>query len=206
MSDLKNIFWLGGSPCAGKSSLSEVLAERFELDLYHVDDAFELHAQSLDPVRHPVLTRWCAATWDERWMQPVSSLLREVIACYREHFALILEDIRAASKEKPLLVEGSALLPKQVTSVLAPRNHAIWMIPSGDFQREHYAKREWTRRIIEKCDNPQAAFQNWMERDVRFAQWLSAEVSALELGLLRVDGERTLEENAMIVAGHFGLI
>jgi 2-phosphoglycerate kinase len=206
MSDLKNVFWLGGAPCAGKSSLSEFLAERFELDLYHVDDAFELHAQRFDPTCHPALTRWCAATWNERWTRPVSSLLREVIACYAEHFALILGDIRTASKQKTILVEGSALLPKQVARVLASRNHAIWMIPSGDFQREHYAKREWVRGIIEQCDNPQAAFQNWMERDVEFAQWLSAEVNVLELGLLTVDGERTVEENAMIVASHFGLI
>jgi len=206
MSDLKNVFWLGGSPCAGKSSLSEVLAERFELDLYHVDDTFELHAQSFDPVRHPALTRWCAATWNERWTQPVDSLVQEVIACYGEHFALILEDIRMAPKQKALLVEGSALLPKRVASVLTCRNHAIWMIPSSDFQREHYAKRGWARGIIEQCDNPQAAFQNWMERDVQFAEWLSAEVNALELSLLRVDGERTVEENASIVARHFGLI
>jgi len=206
MSDLNNVFWLGGSPCAGKSSLSEVLAERFGLDLYHVDDAFERHAHRFDPACHPALTSWCARTWNDRWTQPVSRLLQEVIACYGEHFALILEDIRTAPKQKPLLVEGSALLPKQVASVLAHRNHAIWMIPSADFQREHYAQRDWVRGIIEQCDNPQAAFQNWMERDFQFAQWLSTEVNALELSLLRVDSERTLEENAMIVAAHFGLI
>lgn len=206
MSDLNNVFWIGGSPCAGKSSLSEVLAKRFNLDVYHVDDSFELHSQRFDPARQPALTRWCAATWNERWSQPVRSLLREVIACYAEHFALILEDIRAAVKKKPLLVEGSALLPKPVANVLAGRNHAIWMIPSADFQREHYAKREWVRGIIEQCDNPPAAFANWMERDAQFAQWLTAEVNALELALLRVDEKRTVEKNVSIVAGHFGLI
>jgi 2-phosphoglycerate kinase len=203
---MKNVFWLGGSPCAGKSSLSEVLAERYDLDLYHVDEAFEIHAQRFDPVLHPALVKWCASAWNERWAQPVDSLLREVIACYGEHFALILEDIRAAQKQKPLLVEGSALLPGQVARVLSRKNQAIWLIPTSDFQREHYAKREWVRGIVEQCDNPPAAFQNWMERDAQFADWLRAEVKALGLNLLSVDGECTIEENATIVAAQFGFI
>src|SRR5215216_5249591 len=91
--ELGHAFWLGGSPCAGKSTISEILAGRFGLEVYHVDEAFEVHAQSLDPVLHPALTRWRASSWDRRWMQPVDRLLQEVIACYREHYTLILEDL-----------------------------------------------------------------------------------------------------------------
>jgi broad-specificity NMP kinase len=41
-----SVFWLGGSPCAGKSSISERLASDFGLDIYHVDEAFEIHRYS----------------------------------------------------------------------------------------------------------------------------------------------------------------
>jgi len=40
---LSNVFWLGGSPCSGKSSISEILPQRFNLDVYHVDEAFAAH-------------------------------------------------------------------------------------------------------------------------------------------------------------------
>jgi len=90
---LGHVFWLGGSPCAGKSSVSEVLARRFALDVYHVDEAFDRHARGLDPARQPALAAWCASSWEERWMRPPGDLLRNVIACYGEHFALILKDI-----------------------------------------------------------------------------------------------------------------
>ena len=102
--EMKKVFWLGGSPCAGKSSIGEILAERFDLDLYHVDEAFETHAQGLDPVHQPALAKWCASSWNERWMQPIDNLVKDVIACYREHFALIYEDILAMPKRKSLLV------------------------------------------------------------------------------------------------------
>ena len=199
----EKVFWLGGSPCSGKSSISDMLASRFDLDVYHVDAAFETHRQRLDPVHQPALTKWCESSWNQRWMQPIDNLVQDVIACYREHFALIREDILEMPKRKSLLVEGTALLPKLVAGVLTKRSQAIWIIPSADFQRAHYSEREWARNIVAKCNDPEAAFHNWMERDIRFAEWVESEAIALNFPVLRVDGNRTLEENAEAVATHF---
>jgi hypothetical protein len=44
-----------------------------------------------------------------------------------------------------------------------------------------------------------------MERDIRLAQWIEAQARATDLSLLRVDGSRTLEQNAEAVARHFQL-
>lgn len=203
--DLGHVFWLGGSPCAGKSSVSEILAERFDLRLYPVDEAFEAHARRFDPVLHPTLTKWCESSWDERWMRPVESLVRDVIACYREHFTLILEDILSLPGGEPVLVEGTALLPRQVSGVLADRNRAVWLVPIAEFQRKHYSKRDWVCRILEQCDSREAAFHNWMERDAEFARWVALEVDELGLELLQVDGKHTVEENAAKVASYFQL-
>src|SRR5258705_7742104 len=202
---LENVFWLGGSPCAGKSSISEIIASRFGLNVYHVDEAFDLQAQNFDPIRHPTLTKWLASSWNQRWMQPVDSLVRDAIVCYQEHFTMILEDIFSLPV-RPLLVEGTALLPGEVASVLSRQSHAIWVIPTTDFQRVHYRERDWAQKVVAQCSNPEAAFDNWMERDTRFAKWIEAEANALQLPLLKVDGNRTIEENAEVVARHFQLV
>ena len=199
------MFWLGGSPCAGKSSVSEVLARRFDLDVYHVDDAFEIHVGGLNPSRQPALSAWCSSSWDERWMQPPGVLLESVIACYGEHFALILADLLATPRDKPLLVEGAALLPGRVAGLLPERSQALWMVASADFQKMYYSKRQWARAVVGQCADPEAAFGNWMGRDARFAEWVRAEASALHLQVLEVDGGRTVEENAAAVAAHFQL-
>ena len=202
---LEDVFWLGGSPCSGKSSISEIIASRFGLDVYHVDEAFDLHAQNFDSIRQPTLTKWLASSWDQRWMQPVDTLVREAIGCYQEHFTMILEDVLSLP-ERPLLVEGTALLPREVASLLSHRSHAIWVIPTTDFQRAHYAKRDWVQGVVTQCKNPEAALDNWMERDIRFAKWIEAEASALHLPLLEVDGNRTIEENAEAVARQLQLV
>jgi len=200
-----NVFWLGGSPCAGKSSISEILASRFSLDVYHVDEAFETHLQHVDPVLHPALMKWRESSWDERWMQPIDDLLQNVVACYQEHFGLLYEDILKMPGANDLLVEGTALLPRQVAKVLPNRNQAIWLIPSADFQRAHYSERGWARDILAQCDEPELAFHNWMERDIRFAEWVEAEATVFDFAILRVEGTRTLQENAESVAAHFHL-
>jgi 2-phosphoglycerate kinase len=200
---LEGVFWLGGSPCSGKSSISEIIASRFGLDVYRVDEAFESQAQRFDPLRHPALTKWSQSSWNQRWMQPVESLVQDVIACYREHFTLVLEDIFSLPKRKSLMVEGTPLLPAQVAGVLSRPSHAIWLSPTADFQIAHYSKRDWVRVVLAQCSEPEVAFHNWMERDIRFAQWIEAEASAAHLSILRVDGNRTIEQNAETVARHF---
>jgi 2-phosphoglycerate kinase len=202
---LEHVFWVGGAPCSGKSSISEVIASRFGLDIYHIDEAFELHARHVDPLHHPALTKWAKSSWDQRWMQPVESLVQEAIACYREHFTLVLEDILSLPKRKSLLVEGTALLPAQVANVLFNGSRAIWLVPTADFQRAHYSRREWIQSILAHCSMPEVAFDNWMERDIRFAQRIAAQTRAAHLELFRVDGSRTIEQNAQAVATHFQL-
>jgi len=202
---LHKVFWIGGAPCAGKSSISEILAARFDLDVYHVDEAFEVHTRAISSARQPNLTKWLSSTWDERWMQPIDRLVEDVTACYREHFDLIRQDILARSDSRALLVEGAALLPEEVTKFLPNKTQAIWVVPTSDFQKEHYSRRDWLREILAQCENPEESFRNWMERDARFAAWIEAEVKRLGLQLLKIDGSRTMTEVAEEVARHFRL-
>lgn len=200
---MENVFWLGGSPCAGKSSVSQILENDFDINVYRVDAAFENHRENFDTSLHPALCQWENSTWNQRWMQPVENLVRDVIRCYREHFSLIIEDVSAFPRNKPLLVEGTALMPQEVSRILPERNNAIWLIPTPEFQRKYYSQREWIYEILKQCDNKEAAFQNWMERDAAFAGFVANEAQRLSLEWLLVDESKTIEENAAIVAAHF---
>lgn len=202
---LANVFWIGGAPCAGKSSISEILAARFDLEVYHMDEAFEVQTCDISAARQPSLTKWLSSSWDERWTQPVDRLVEEVTACYREHFDLLRQDILARTDSKAVLVEGTALIPDEVIRILPKKTKAVWLVPTSDFQKAHYSKRDWVRGILAQCENPEDAFHNWMERDARFATWIEAEVKRLGLRSLTIDGSRTIKENAEQVARHFRL-
>jgi hypothetical protein len=138
-------------------------------------------------------------------MQSIDRLVQNVIACYQEHFDLILKDILTMPKHKSLLIEGTALLPRQVANLAPNKNCATWVIATAEFQREHYRKRKWALEIVKQCDNPVQAFNNWMERDIRFAEWVQEEINALGLHQLKVNGNQTIEENAEAIAAQFQL-
>ena len=44
------------------------------------------------------------------------------------------------------------------------------------------------------CDEPKKAFQNWVERGTKFAEWIVSQVKELNFNLLSVDGSKIIEE------------
>lgn len=206
VSSMRSVLWLGGAPCAGKSSVARLLGERFGLDVVHVDDTFDAFVAELDPVRHPALSGWIALSWDERWGRSPEVLLDEVVACYREHLGFVREQVLArAGRGRPVLVEGSVVLPSDVAPTLGSPSDALWLVPTRAIQAHHYAQRPWIGGVLEECADPAAAFGRWIERDARFAAWLEDEVRKLGLACIVVDGSQSVEEVAGVVAGWFGL-
>jgi hypothetical protein len=195
---------MGGSPCSGKSSIAKILSGRRELQYYQCDGAFDEHGRRVSALGQPTFHKLLNMTWDEIWTRPVDIQLREEIAIYREEFDMILDDLLALPKSPPILAEGTALLPDCVNDVLVNHNHAIWIVPSESFQREHYPDRgPWVHGILRQCTDPDLAFQNWMDRDVAFAKWVARRTTELGLEMIEVDGRRTIADNARAVARHF---
>jgi hypothetical protein len=203
--DLRHVYWLGGSPCAGKSSVADLLAARHGLHVYRCDDAFSLHRHQIDPRRQPVFARLGRASCDELWMRPVARQIAEELAFYREEFPQILADLRAVPRTRPLIAEGAALLPDLVAGLGLARRRAIWVVPTEEFQRACYAEREWRHDVLASCTDKVRAWENWMARDAGFARAVAADAEERGYPVLSVDGTRPLSDIERVVEAHFGL-
>ena len=203
---LAHILWIGGSPCSGKTSIADLLADRYSLVLYHVDEIFDEHRRQVTREQHPCLYKWTHTPWNDLWMQSREILLQEAIGCYGEQFEMIVRDLAERPGQQTILVEGSSLLPDRVAGILRERERGIWIVPTEGFQRVRYRSRgAWVDGILDECADPEGAFRNWMGRDVAFACWVRDQAIELDLEVLEVSGQRTITENAEIVARHFGL-
>ena len=201
---LAHVYWIGGSPCSGKSSIVAWLARRHDFTAYNCDDAFGEHGQRATPEAQPALYRVTHATWDAIWMRPVEALLADEVVVYEEEFGMILDDLLALPGTRPVVAEGAALMPALVRDLLIDPRRAIWVVPSEEFQRAIYPKRgAWVQGILKECTDREQAFQNWMGRDVAFARRIAEEARAQDLSVLTVDGNRTVEENAALVEAQF---
>jgi hypothetical protein len=203
---LSHVYWIGGSPCSGKSSIARILTERYGMATYNCDVAYFRHQKQLDPNRHPTFFKLSLLNWNELWGRPIAVQIQEEILLYHEQFGLILEDLLAMPTTTPILAEGAALLPDLVLPLLPAIYQAIWILPTESFQRQMYPNRgQWVHDILTQCVNPEVAFQNWMDRDVGFGQWVLDRCSAKGLPYLQVNGRLSIAENAEIVRQQFAL-
>lgn len=199
---VQNIYWLGGSPCAGKSSVADRLVERYGLALYRCDDAFDRHAAQSNAQEHPTLWAIARMNWDEIWMRPVTIQVQAEMEAYREEFGMILYDLAHMPQDRPILVEGCALLPEMVAP-LAQTQRALWFVPTPQFQRRHYSQRSFIHGILSQCRDPQLAWANWMDRDEQFGRAVAADATRRGFTVESIDGQRSTEELTVYAARHF---
>ncbi len=195
---LNHICWLGGSPCSGKTTIADQLARRYGCQVYQCDEAFDTHKAGI-PAMQPILRM----SWDEIWMRPLGEQLRDQFAIYGQEFAMIEDDLRALPRDRPIIAEGTALLPAMVAQV-ADMRQALWLVPSPAFQRERYPRRgEWVQAVLSECSDPAQAFENWMARDSAYAQEVAAQAARHGARVIVVDGSQPLDQVAAQVEQNF---
>lgn len=111
---------------------------------------------------------------DQIWLRHPEEMADEEWRFYEEIFPYVASYL-LEHQEKPLLVEGAGLLPHLVKSLDGPAVSYLCLTPTADFQTKHYQQREWVPYVLEDTSNPEQAFENWMQRDILFAQMVRKE-------------------------------
>lgn len=187
----EQVFFLGGSPCAGKSSTAEILKKRFGFHYVRLDDRLGAHLAAASHTLQPTLARIAAASCEELWLIPPRSQTRRTICAYEEEFPLHLREIEGLPR--PLLLEGAAILPYLIAAQSIPPQRAVFLIPTGAFQRFYYSRRLWIHDVVKDCADPAQAFENWMHRDELFARWLRWQAMNHRYPVILVDGSRDVD-------------
>jgi 2-phosphoglycerate kinase len=199
-----NRFWLGGSACAGKTSVARLLAVEHGLTLYSCDDSFEEHRRRADPVRHPDFTRLMDLPMETLWARPMETQAAELLRFYQDELDMILEDLQSLAG--PVLVEGVGLLPERIADLCPDPRRTLLLISTPEFRRQAYLKRgPMVRKLLSQCRDPEKAFIRWMERDDRIAQRLASDARRYGLKTLKINGRQTVEEIARLAAASFAL-
>jgi hypothetical protein len=198
-----HIYWIGGSPCSGKSTISRLLAERHNSYLYSADEHFQDHVSQADPDQKPHLALLRSIIWDDVFMRPPDVLVEEVFKIYRQEWELILNDLADLPSDRPIIAEGNPFIPECVQTVLDHPDRAVWLVSSTDFQRQHYPSRgEWVQGVLSECSDPERAFRNWMDRDARFGRQVAEQVEQAGLNLIIIDGSQSIDQAVRAVENY----
>ncbi|AQQ54854.1 hypothetical protein [Planococcus lenghuensis] len=208
---LSHVYWIGGSPCAGKTSVARLLEEECSFTYYKADDKYDEHALQSNTELHPNMSRIKHLTWGQYWSKqfctmPISRQVQESIDIFEEQFSMVVEDLLKLPDSSPILVEGSVVLPHKVAPLLADSSQAVWLFPTPEFQFHYYSKREWIHHILRQTENPEQAFTGWMNKEIGFAQQIRQHTDSYGFTSINVDGSQSIRQNADSIKALFNLI
>lgn len=194
------ICYIGGSPCSGKSTVAEALAERYGLTYFKADDYLDDFTARGAAAGLPVCQRILRMSADETWLRPPQVQCQEELDYYREIAPFVAEKLAVLDAPR-VIAEGAAFLPCLMTEAA----HYIAITPSREFQINRYSQRPWVPHVLRDCTDQDAAFANWMERDALFAEEVRRQCARLGLPHLLTDGSVSPQERLYEVAAHFRL-
>jgi dephospho-CoA kinase len=194
-------YFIGGSPCAGKSTICDLLATRHGWKTYHCDEHYDAHLELAKP--GSTLSKFQNLTWLEAFTsRSLETMIHDELEANRELGVLALEDLRRI--DSPVIAEGMAFMP-QLLVKLEPGVRAVYLIPSESFQREHYAKREWAQSLLAITDDPKDVFEKWMARDAANARTIANQARAFGFPVLKIDDSLSVLEVCAWVEQKFRL-
>ena len=203
-------YWIVGSPCAGKTTIADMLGQEHNLRVYHLDRYYESYLRRAELDKHPYLTH--IKGLGQRFLAlPHEEQLERVKKISAEQFEFILADIatwREDDPDTPILVEGANIRIEDVLLHIETLNQLICIVPTEDFLFKTYPRRgTWVQDVLANFpDNERlTVFEQWMTRDSHHAQWAVGTATEHGVKLIEVDGSNRILENAAIVEAHFGL-
>lgn len=184
---------IGGASHAGKSTVTRLVAARFDLDQVSSDG---LARHPGRPWRDHPSERVPAHVADHYRTLPLDSLMDSVLTHYRALWPVVrslIQDRLDAPSRPGLIIEGSALLPESMAELTDSRVRAVWLIsaPSLITARIRAESGYASRSPLDR-----ALIDAFTARAIAFNAFLEGETSCRELHQIRLSPSMTPGEAA----------
>lgn len=101
---LKNVYFITGTPCGGKTTISRALAEKHGFRVYDIDEQFPRHQQISSPNFQPSMNKEFKNA-DEFFGRTVEEYKKWLIDNTREQFDFVLLDLIQISQNQIVLCD-----------------------------------------------------------------------------------------------------
>jgi hypothetical protein len=200
---LSRVLWIGGGPQAGKTTLSRLLAGKWDLKVYDLDwHLSREHRQRAGPRGRA----FGALSMDRRWATPsIEHLVERTMLIWDEVFELVIEDLLALPRARTIVAEGPGAPPWLVTDVISSPRQAIFLVPT-QAQRDRVEAQRFgpgqVRRFPGILDRG-AALANVRARDALLDRRIADSCAELDLRYEVLDGSRDIDESLALLEAHF---
>lgn len=101
---LKNVYFVTGTPCGGKTTVSRALGQKYNIPVYDIDERFPYHQKLSDQEFQPAMNK-CFQNADEFFGRSVEEYRNWLIQNTREQLDFVLMDLIQLSQKGRILCD-----------------------------------------------------------------------------------------------------
>ena len=207
---LQHVLWIGGAPCAGKSTVSGRLSDDFGLRYYdgdrHFEDHFETACADESPLTYEARVRvrkeGSSAWMFEQESEEMATFMRDL---GQEDLVRAANDLLVLPSNRPIVVDLYNGHPPWVRKIADP-SRMVFLVSTAAFQESGWRQRDGAfRREIERCSDPERAMEQFIKCCCLMSHRVRAECRRFGLPLLITGGCMNREDTYKAVCHQFGL-
>lgn len=203
---LKNVYFITGTPCGGKTTISRELAKRHNLLVYDIDEQFEKHRKMSNPAFQPSMNK-AFKDADEFFGRTVEEYKKWLIENTREQLDFVLLDLIRLSQNQIVLCDCH--LTVEEAKKITEASRIVFLIKEPSNLVDDYCNRpdhkgfsdfinstSDTEKAKEVCNATLKSLNEKRCRDIKDSDYYWIERTA----------KGTIDETAEKVERHFGFI
>ena len=201
---LENVYFITGTPCGGKTTVSRELAKKHNIRVYDIDEMFPIHQQLSDKEHQPDMNKEFKDA-DEFFGRSVEEYRQWLIDNTRQQLDFVILDLIRLAKEGPVICDCHLTLEQ--AEILTDPSRIVFMVREPKDLVDEYCNRPdhqgFSDFIHSATDYEKAkatcnaTLQSLNEQ--RYKDILNSEYCHIER-----DYNRSVEDTVRLVEKHFG--
>lgn len=202
---LKNVYFVAGTPCGGKTTISRELSKRHNLLVYDIDEQFTNHQKKSDPAFQPSMNKTFQNA-DEFFGRSVEEYKQWLIDNTREQLDFVLLDLIRLSQNRIVLCDCHLTVDE--AQRLTEPSRIVFLLREPSNLVEDYCNRpdhQGFSNFINSATDAKKAKAVCNETLKSLNEKRYNEIKASEYYWLERTKTSTVEETVEKVERHFGL-
>jgi hypothetical protein len=202
---LKNVYFLSGTACGGKTTMSKIIADKHGFLLYEDNIYYGEHKEIATPEEQPNLTRKFPS-WEYYFNRPVPEYSKWLSDSSSEELEMILVDLLRLPSDKKIIVDLD--MTPEVAKQITDYNRVAFLVTEPEFVIKDYYDREHHREILEcimSLPDPDKALKNSNDLMIYGTEKTLNNVYESGLFYIKRDENSTIEKTLSLLEKHFEL-
>lgn len=144
--NLKNVLFICGTACGGKTTMAKILAAKYGFCLYDMDKMYEQHRKIAEE-RYQPDTCYHMKNFHEQWTRSIEEQARWNINCMKEQTEMVLIDLMKMSRNQTVVAD--VLYSPVYTQNIVDYNQIVFLTVSKSVLRTQYFDRPEKRDFYE---------------------------------------------------------